>query len=176
MPPQSDDSNAVYRGSCFCRRVTYAVTGCPLVSAYCHCTICQRLNRKYPLHPHWPDPLKAYLDSPFVHTIHFPESAFAWTHAQPHEDALQSFTIPQKPWKTRWRCRQCGGCVTSHNSKTKKRSVWGVHLERDEEGKIVGWEDLKPTAHICYGTRILDINDSLLKWDGYQDRSIQITT
>ena len=50
-----------------------------------------------------------------------------------------------------------------------------MHLERDKEGKIIGWDDLQPTAHIFYGTRILDINDSLSKWDGYKDRSVQIT-
>jgi hypothetical protein len=51
MSPLNDDlSNAVYRGSCMCGDVTYAVTGRPLLSAYCHCTICQRLNREFPQH------------------------------------------------------------------------------------------------------------------------------
>ena len=167
--------SSAYRGSCFCGAVTYAVTGRPFLSAYCHCTACQRLNRTIVTLRTWESSLTAcLLDSPFVHTIHFPESAFQWTHAEPHEDALQSFILPQKPWKTRWRCRLCGGCVTSYNSKTNRRSIWSVHLERDEEGMIIGWDDLKPTAHIFYGTRILDINDNLSKWDGYSDRSTQI--
>jgi len=108
------------------------------------------------------------LESPFVHTLQFSESAFAWTHAKPHQDVLETFTIPQKPWKTRWRCRECGVCVTSHNSKANKWSVWAAHLERDAEGRIRDCDDVKPTAHIFYGTRMLEINDDLPKWDGYE--------
>jgi hypothetical protein len=115
-----------------------------------------------------------YLDSPFVLTIHFPDSAFTWTHTVPHKEALDSFVPPQKPWKTRWRCKRCGCCVASHNSKANKWSVWGTQLERDEEGKIIGWDGVKPTAHMFYGTRILDINDGLLKWDGYEGQSTGI--
>src|SRR5580658_3795305 len=31
-------------GACFCGSVTYTVSGMPVLSAYCHCTNCQRLN------------------------------------------------------------------------------------------------------------------------------------
>jgi len=115
-----------------------------------------------------------YLDSPFVHTIHFPDSAFIWTHGEPHKEALDSFVQPQRPWKTRWRCKWCGCCVASHNSRANKWSVWGAQLERDEEGKIIGWDVVGPTAHMFYGTRLLDINDELSKWDGYEGKSIEI--
>lgn len=175
MPPHNDSSDVVYEGSCFCGRVTYTVTGRPLLSAYCHCTICQRLNRAL-LVLAMGKSAQSLLDSPFIHTLHFPKPAFAWTHGEPQEGVLQSFIIPQKPWKTRWRCKQCGGCVMSHNSKTNRCSIWGAHLERDKEGKIIGWNDLKPTAHMFYGTRMLDINDSLSKWEGYENQSTQICT
>jgi hypothetical protein len=173
-PPQKDDlSTTVHRGSCMCGAVTYSVSSHPLLSAYCHCTLCQRLNRM-PLLITSAHLLKAHLDSPFVHTVHFPESAFAWTHPEPHEDALQSFAVPQKPWKIRWRCKLCGACVCSQNVKANKRSIWSVHLERDGKGKVIRWDELMPTAHIFYGSRMLDINDELSKWEGYEGRSAQI--
>jgi hypothetical protein len=33
------------------------------------------------------------------------------------------------------------------------------------------WEIVKPDAHIFYGTRMLDINDEMGKWEGYKDVS-----
>lgn len=35
---------AVHKGGCHCGSVSYAVTGKPTLSAYCHCTNCQKLN------------------------------------------------------------------------------------------------------------------------------------
>ncbi|KAI0635196.1 Mss4-like protein [Trametes polyzona] len=144
-------------GSCFCGAVSYSATGPPLLSAFCHCTACQRLS-----------------GCPFVHTIHFPETSFQWTHPSPHEARLDSYVVSSKPWKTRFRCKNCGACVMSANSKAGKRSVWGAHLTRDDAGKIVDWETVKPTAHIFYGTRMLDIADSLGKWEGYEGNSARI--
>lgn len=34
------------RGACFCNAVSYEVTGEPNLSAFCHCTNCQRLSGK----------------------------------------------------------------------------------------------------------------------------------
>ncbi|KAI0777700.1 Mss4-like protein [Trametes elegans] len=141
-------------GSCFCRRVSYSVAGRPGLSAFCHCTNCQRLS-----------------GCPFVHTIHFPAGAFRWTHAAPHEEYLDSYVPPEKPWKTRFRCKNCGACVMSANSKVGQCSIWGAHLSRDDAGKIVDWETVKPTAHIFYGTRMLDVQDGLGKWEGYENGS-----
>ncbi|TFY67974.1 hypothetical protein EVG20_g3736 [Dentipellis fragilis] len=125
--------------------------------AYCHCTQCQRLNA-----------------CPFIATIHFSTPTFTWTHAEPHENHLDSFVNPTKPWKTRFRCKICGCAVASRNSKANKVSIWGTQLERDEAGKIKRWDVVKPTAHIFYETRTLDVNDGLGKWSGYEGQSVQI--
>lgn len=82
--------------------------------------------------------------------------------------------IPSKPWKTRFRCKRCGACVMSANVKAGKCSVWGAHLARDDAGKIVHWEKVKPTAHIFYGTRMLDVDDGLGKWEGYEGGSARL--
>ena len=129
---------------------------------------------------------------PFVHTIHFPKDAFSWTHAAKggtssadealsegpapplSEAQLESFVIPSKPWKTRFRCRSCGACVMSTNAKTGSCSVWGAHLARDADGRILGWDGVQPTAHIFYGTRMLDVADGLGKWEGYEARSARV--
>lgn len=84
---------------------------------------------------------------------------------------IETYSVESKPWKIRSRCKKCGCCVSSHNTRTNRRSVWSAQLERDEQGKIKHWDDLKPTAHIFYGTRMLDIQDELAKWEGYNDES-----
>ncbi|TFK42027.1 Mss4-like protein [Crucibulum laeve] len=147
-------ADIIHRGGCFCGAVTYQVTGKPLRSAYCHCTLCQRLH-----------------SCAFIHTIHFPAAAFSWTHAEPHEATIETYAVSTKPWKIRSRCKQCGCPVASHNTKLDKWSVWGGELERDEKGRIQGWEEIKPTAHMFYETRMLDINDELGKWAGYEGDS-----
>lgn len=47
-------------------------------------------------------------------------------------------------------------------------------MKRDEGGKIERWELVKPSAHIFYGTRMLDIKDDLGKWEGYEGKSDRI--
>ncbi|KAH9919991.1 Mss4-like protein [Epithele typhae] len=156
----------LHDGSCFCGAVSYTVAGKPLLSAFCHCTNCQRLS-----------------GCPFVHTVHFLASAFAWTHAPPPggdpASALDAYTIPAKPWKTRYRCRTCGACVASANARAETRSVWGAHLARttaapDGAGRIADWDAVRPTAHIFYGTRMLDVPDGLGKWEGYEGKSARL--
>ncbi|KAH7915675.1 Mss4-like protein [Hygrophoropsis aurantiaca] len=146
--------NALLKGSCFCGSVTYVIFAPPVLSAYCHCTNCQRLNA-----------------CPCVHTIHFEESDFEWTHNEPHSELLDFYNNPLKPYKRRIRCKRCGVGVTSHNSNTRRVSVWAAGLERDSEGTILNWDVAKPTAHIFYGTHVLAANDELGKWEGYEGKS-----
>lgn len=127
---------------------------------------------------------------PFIHTIHFPAASFTWTHEGPHEARLDTFEVTGKPWKHRKRCMACGSNVASYNIRTDCWSIWGATLARDEEGKIKNWDQLRvgnlllryvltaliqfllqPTAHMFYGTRMLDIQDELGKWAGYENKS-----
>ncbi|KAG1857653.1 Mss4-like protein [Suillus tomentosus] len=148
------DHVPLLQGSCFCQAISYAVSARPILSAYCHCTSCQRLT-----------------SCPFVHTMHFDASAFTWTHPEPHESRLDFYDNILMPYKRRYRCKTCGVGVASHNYNTNRVSIWGASLDRDEDGKVVGWDIAKPTAHQFYGTRMLDVNDELSKWQGYQSNS-----
>ncbi|KZV67615.1 hypothetical protein PENSPDRAFT_46918 [Peniophora sp. CONT] len=142
-------------GGCFCGALKYALSAPPKMSGYCHCTQCQRLN-----------------GCPFVHTIHFPTSSFAWTSSTPND--RHEFNNSTKPHKTRIRCAACGCCVASHNSKTGSTSVWGAQLDRDGEGRIVRYDEVRPVGHMFYGTRIVDVKDGLGKWEGYYDISTRM--
>jgi hypothetical protein len=41
-------------------------------------------------------------------------------------------------------------------------------------GKIIGIEHVRATAHMFYDTRMLDVDDGLGKWDGYENKSTRI--
>ncbi|KAJ7109819.1 Mss4-like protein [Mycena epipterygia] len=148
---------SVRAGACFCGSVSYTVTGDPTLSAYCHCSRCQVMN-----------------GSAFIWTIHFPAAAFAWTHSDPHNTVLDTYVTEGKPWKTRYRCKNCGCCVASYNDRTMAWSVWGTQLER-EGGVTKNLDGVGPTAHIFYGTRLVDVNDELGKWEGYENKSTRIS-
>jgi hypothetical protein len=111
--------------------------------------------------------------SPFVHTIHFPESAFSWV-TEGALSKVEPFSPPEKPHKKRYRCKACGVCMASNNTLAKKWSVWGATLDRDNSSQVKGWALLKPTVHMFYDTRMLDINDGLGKWSGYEGKSEQL--
>ena len=106
--------------------------------------------------------------------MHFEAEAFSWTHREPHEAYLESYIVPEKPWKSRKRCKTCGAQIASYNSKTGRWSVWAASLERDGEGRIKRWDLVKPTAHQFYGTRVLNVDDELGKWDGYENESTRL--
>jgi len=110
----------------------------------------------------------------FILTIHYPADAFKWTHSDKPEEAIETYAVSSKPWKLRSRCKLCGVCVASFNTKEPKWSVWGAQMDRDEDGKIKHWDIVKPTHHIFYGTRMLDIEDGLPKWEGYADVSARL--
>ncbi|KAH9486441.1 hypothetical protein JR316_0000506 [Psilocybe cubensis] len=147
----SDANSSIINGGCFCGAARYQVTGRPILSAYCHCTLCQRLNA-----------------SAFILSVHFSSTNFSWTHDEPHLNSIESYSVSTKPWKIRWRCKNCGCCIASNNLQNNKWSVYGGQFDRDENGKIIGWETIKPTAHIFYETKMIDIQDDLGKWAGYE--------
>jgi len=64
--------------------------------------------------------------------------------------------------------------MSLRTTRTDEVSVWGPHFARDESGRVLRWDEVRPTAHIFYGTRLLDIDDDLGKWEGYEGTSDKI--
>ncbi|EGG02604.1 uncharacterized protein MELLADRAFT_66138 [Melampsora larici-populina 98AG31] len=141
------------------------------LSAYCHCTNCQRLN-----------------GSPFVWTTHWKQESLKWLNStmipfkhleEGISDKLDIYeSMPGRKFKLR--CKNCGSPVGSYSIVKKEWTIWGTTLERfksneksanDSTSNIKGWEFIKPDTHIFYGTRILDVVDKLSKWAGYEGES-----
>ena len=79
---------ATHEGGCLCGRVRYRVTGAPVVSTVCHCSLCRKAA-----------------GAPFVAWAEFPAEAFAVTKGEmawygSSEAAERGF------------CRNCGTAIT----------------------------------------------------------------
>ncbi|XP_006454965.1 hypothetical protein AGABI2DRAFT_198638 [Agaricus bisporus var. bisporus H97] len=149
-----EPSPPVFEGSCFCRSLSWRLEGEPLISIYCHCTICQRMN-----------------GAPFNHGLHFPATSFSWTHQNPDAVFSTPYLNPESQWST-YRCQTCYTFIGGVNTVLNLWTLKAAHLSRDPETKLVKNADkIKATAHIFYDTRALDIPDGLPKWDGYENQS-----
>ncbi|KAJ7204409.1 Mss4-like protein [Mycena pura] len=145
-------SAIIRKGSCVCGLVSYSIQGQPLFSVYCHCTKCQRAD-----------------GAAFVSTMHYSSPAFSWTYSadvEPLVEDLDDMVL--------YRCKKCRSCAAAHMSASKNWALRGTQLARDEGGKIVDWEGVKPTDHIFYGTRVVDVADDLPKWEGFVGRSTRL--
>jgi len=98
--------------------------------------------------------------------MHFVVSALKWTHAEPHDAALVTF-----PKGGNLKCKECGSDVVYKDPEGKECIIWGAQLERDAQGKIKDWDTVKPTAHIFYDTRMVDVDDEIGKWTGFENHS-----
>ncbi|KAF7303057.1 GFA domain-containing protein [Mycena kentingensis (nom. inval.)] len=142
----------MHNGSCRCGLVSFKVEDKPLFSVYCHCTKCQRAD-----------------GAAFVSTMHFPSSAFSFTYdsakVEPLVEAVSDGAM------TLYRCPTCRSCPAIQITRTTNWALRGTNLARDDAGKIIDWDSVKPTSHIFYNTRIVDVADDLPKWEGFPGRS-----
>ena len=109
MSPSSSlpsTSQGPLRGSCFCTSTTYALhlidnQTTPLssnltLSAYCHCSGCQRMN-----------------GAPFIHTTHWKEGALVWGDLKPAR-------FLQKEGKWKLSCEKCRSPLGTWNEEKKE--------------------------------------------------------
>ncbi|SAM72238.1 related to Chitin deacetylase 1 [Ustilago bromivora] len=168
------------RGHCNCGALEYQLDATPanlLLSAYCHCTRCQRIN-----------------GAPYIWTTHWKKEAVTWSSpasspsTQKQVDARvqqvmgSSVTtaqlyesVPGRKFKLR--CSECGNPMGSWNDAKQQWSIWPSTLARPEGDKtgIPGTEAFPATAHMFYGPgRIATVTDDLPKFAGYPNESQQV--
>jgi hypothetical protein len=119
------------------------VKGTPKVVSICHCTICQRL-----------------LGAPFgVQSMHSPENFEC-------NVALEElWSLETSPAVTRYRCRDCGSPVFASLRNGSAFVVPRSMLFQDNGGSVND-EDYKPSHHMYYASRIIDVEDDLPKYVG----------
>lgn len=129
-----------YRGACLCGRVRFALDGPPMMSAFCHCSICRRWTGA------------AFSMIGFWH----PERCSLESDGRLLERATSSHL-------TRFRCPECGTPI--YNAVRTERLVSNNFmlplLDRLDEQN-------RPTCHIYYADRIADVADDLPRHDRFR--------
>jgi hypothetical protein len=140
-----------YRACCHCGAVQYEVCADPMDAKICHCLACQKLHgapMQWAAIFHKRDiRLTQGLETlRFINTEHFR-----------HERLL--------PCKV-----SCGRCRTLIAD--EGRRMWLAFPSLFDFGHVSKIPAaFKPTCHIFYNQRVVDIDDGLPKWSGHKNRS-----
>ena len=130
-----------YQVECDCSSIKVTLSGEPIVRGFCHCSDCRDLL-KIPYH-----------------------SVTAWEKQQikidDGADNLIEFQHPVKRMR-RFYCRNCGETLFNSNAKDW-RVVSQLLIRKCYGGELP--EPLRAKSHFFYASRIVDIDDELLKKD-----------
>ncbi|SNX81434.1 related to Chitin deacetylase 1 [Melanopsichium pennsylvanicum] len=168
------------QGHCNCGALSYTLDASPSnlrLSAYCHCTRCQRIN-----------------GAPYIWTTHWAKNAVTWSShtstsgpTQVVDAKVQAIfggnvttaalyeSAPGRKFKLR--CSECGNPMGSWNSAKQQWSIWPSTLARPDGDKcgLPGTETFPPTAHMFYGSwKVATVTDDLPKFVGYPNESQQV--
>lgn len=146
-----DNFKAKYRASCFCNAVQYEVCSDPVDTKMCHCLACQKLH-----------------GAPMQWAAIFHKSDVRITqgidqlHFYNSELNKQTRTLPCKI-----SCAVCGTLVADEG-----RNMWLAFPSLFDFGQAIEIPiKFKPTCHIFYRMRVIDIDDNLPKWQGHKNYS-----
>ena len=143
---------AKYHASCHCQAVRYEVSADPVDAKICHCVECQTLHGA-------PMQWAAIFHKRHVRITHgIDQLRFYNSELHRHERIL--------PCKVS--CAGCGTLIADEG-----RRMWLAFPSLFDFGRPPQVPtSFKPTCHIFYGMRVLDMTDELPKWSGHKHKSI----
>ncbi|MGR3320130.1 MAG: GFA family protein [Candidatus Anammoxibacter sp.] len=142
---------AKYRASCYCNAVEYEVRADPVDAKICHCLACQKLHGA-------PMQWAAIFHKRDVRII----KGIEHLHFYNSESGKHERILPCKV-----SCARCRTLIADEG-----RNMWlAFPTLFDFGGTSNVPEKFKPTCHIFYGARVIDVNDDLPKWPGHKDKS-----
>lgn len=149
-----DDFAVMYRASCYCNAVQYEVKSEPVDAKICHCLACQKLH-----------------GAPMQWAVIFHKRDVRITRGIEHLRFYNSELNKQErilPCKVS--CSLCGTLIADEG-----RNMWLAFPSLFDLGDApMVPEKFKPTCHIFYGVRIIDILDDLPKWSGHKNKSTKL--
>jgi len=156
-------------GACICGAVTFTVdlTSPDTVtnSMFCHCSKCQTRH-----------------SAPFVHSVHLAGDAVKIAPDAPvlkiNDDVGYDVHCAKCATNLGYRMFTDKKNEAGEPVETKMWAIYPETLAREGEElrrQIIGYERLKATDHIYYGTRRVDIVDGLPKWEGWKKASKKLS-
>ena len=141
-----------YQASCYCKAVQYEVCADPVDAKLCHCAACQQLHGA-------PMQWAAIFSKQDVRIIKGVNSLKFYNS----EQNLQERVLPCKV-----SCASCGTPIADEG-----RRMWLAFPSLfDFAASVDVPEKFRPTCHIFYASRVMDIYDDLPKWSGHKDHSL----
>ncbi len=143
-----------YRASCHCGAVRYEVSADPVDAKICHCRTCQLLHGA-------PMQWAAIFHKHHVRMTHGIE------HLRFYSDTLDR---AERVAPCKVSCALCGTPIADEG-----RRMWLAFptlFDFGEAGEVP--EAFRPTCHIFYGQRVVDMADGLPKWSGHKNASEQL--
>ena len=137
-PNENDEK--ITNASCYCGKIKMEILGKPIAVSICHCTVCRRLSG----------------GAFSLQSLHSQKN---FTCAATENDL---WSIQSSPNVTRYRCKECGSPVYATLGKGKTYVVPRgalTNIAKDDES-------FKPTHHMHYKQRCIDIEDKLPKFVG----------
>ncbi len=145
-----------YTAQCHCGAVRYEVTADPVDAKYCHCRECQALHGA-------PFQWAAIFEKPDVKFVKGAE-ALRFYHA-PSRTMTGAAT---KVLPSKVSCRYCNTPIADEG-----RRMWLAFPELfDFQGRIP--KAFRPSCHIFYDLRVVDLDDDLPKWSGHKGSSVLV--
>jgi hypothetical protein len=129
-----------YEGHCHCERVRFTLQGAPLAVLCCHCTICQQST-----------------GAPFAYVGMWRPEQTEITAGGPLASRQTSGHL------TRHRCPDCGAAI--FNAVRTARMNTDNFMIPLVQNRADG---LKPSHHIYYADRSMDVNGDLPTFDGFK--------
>ena len=151
--PRPDRSFPVkYRARCHCGAVRYEVSADPVDAKICHCGVCQKLH-----------------GAPMQWAAIFHKEHVRVTQGMDHIRFYNAgLDAHERVLPCKVSCALCGTPIADEG-----RKMWLAFPSLFDFGvpsKVP--EAFKPTCHIFYGARTIDVNDDLPKWAGHKDKSV----
>jgi hypothetical protein len=143
-----------YRAACFCGNVRYEVSADPVDAKLCHCRACQTLHVA-------PMQWAAIFHKHQVRFVAGLDLLRFYHSEQGMNERIQPCKVS---------CSQCGTPIADEG-----RTMWLAFPSLFDFGPDAETPDsFKPTCHIFYGQRVLDICDNLPKWSGHKNHSARL--
>lgn len=148
---KDEDFIARYRARCFCAAVQYEVRSDPVDAKLCHCPMCQKLH-----------------GAPLQWAAIFHKHDVRLTRGVQHLHFYnQELNRPERILPCKISCSRCGTPVADEG-----RNMWLAFPALFDFGGAANVPDrFKPTCHIFYSQRSVDMNDDLPKWSGHKNQS-----
>eukprot|EP00996_Jenningsia_fusiforme_P003534 NODE_4331_length_826_cov_24.731017_g4003_i0.p3 GENE.NODE_4331_length_826_cov_24.731017_g4003_i0~~NODE_4331_length_826_cov_24.731017_g4003_i0.p3 ORF type:complete len:190 (-),score=20.92 NODE_4331_length_826_cov_24.731017_g4003_i0:227-796(-) len=157
QPPYGGSSGSFvprYRASCWCGTIVFEACADPVDSKLCHCRGCQKLH-----------------GAPMQWAVIFKKQDVRFVRGV---EALEFFNSEIGCSERVPPCKlTCGRCHAPLADEGRRMflafgTLFNFEEMSDGNGQIP--QSFRPTCHIFYGSRVVDINDSLPKYEAHKER------